>query len=69
LRLRGRKQQEIGELHNEKLHDLHSSPNIMIIKSRKLRWAEKRIKMHIGFWWEQLKRKLGRTTHRWEGNI
>lgn len=40
-------------------HDLYSSPNIRIIKSRKLRWAGKRIKIHIGFWWQKLKRELG----------
>jgi hypothetical protein len=27
------------KLHSEELHDVHSSLNIMVIKSRKMRWA------------------------------
>jgi hypothetical protein len=38
---------------------LCSSPNIPIINSRKLRWEGKGIKMHIGFWWQKLKRQFG----------
>jgi hypothetical protein len=31
---------EWGKLHNEKLHDLYSSPSVIrIIKSRRMRWA------------------------------
>jgi hypothetical protein len=43
---------ETGEwrkLHNEKLRDLYSSPNIIrIIKSRKMRWAG-----HVALMWEK----------------
>jgi hypothetical protein len=38
LDLRGIKLQENGEkLHNEELHNLHSSPNIRMMKSRSLK--------------------------------
>jgi hypothetical protein len=45
------------KLHNEKLHNLYSSPSIIrIIKSRRMRWAGHaewgRRGMCIGYWWE-----------------
>jgi hypothetical protein len=46
------------KLHNEELHNLYSSPNIIrIIKSRSMKWARYVARMgenrkHIGFWWE-----------------
>jgi hypothetical protein len=56
------KWREIGEkLHNEELHSLYSSPNIIkTIKSRRVRWAGHvarmgRSGMHIGYWWESQK--------------
>jgi len=68
---------EWGDLHNEELNDLYSSPNIVrVIKSRRMRWA-----VHIASMWERRslyrvlvgkpegKRPLGRTKHRWKDNI
>jgi hypothetical protein len=60
-RILGPKKDEVtGEwrkLHNEELHNVYSSPNIIrTIKSRRMKWAghvarmEKR-EMHIGYWW------------------
>jgi hypothetical protein len=46
------------KLHNEELHNLYSSPNIIrMIKQRRMRWAEHvarmgRRGMNIGYWWE-----------------
>ena len=48
---------EWRKLHNEELHDLHSSPNIVqVIKSRRVRWAGHVVRMGeergcIGSWW------------------
>jgi hypothetical protein len=45
------------KLHNEELHNLYSSPNIIrMIKSWRLRWAEHVARMggrrmYIGYWW------------------
>jgi hypothetical protein len=49
------------KLHNEKLHNVYSSPNIIgIIKSRRMRRAGHvarmgRRQMHRGYWWESQK--------------
>jgi hypothetical protein len=42
------------KLHNEELHNLYSSPNIIrMIKSRRIRWAGHVARMgDIGYWWE-----------------
>jgi hypothetical protein len=51
------------KLHNEELHNLYSSSNIIrMIKSRRMRWAGYvarigRRLMHVGYWWESQKRK------------
>jgi hypothetical protein len=47
------------KLHNDELHSLYSSPNIVrVIKSRRIRWAG-----HVtGF-------GLGRPRRRWENNV
>jgi hypothetical protein len=47
----------LRKLHNEELHDLYSSPNIIrLIKSR-MKWAGHVARMgrrgtRIGYWWE-----------------
>jgi hypothetical protein len=51
------------KLHNEELHNLYSSPDIIrMIKSRRMRWAGHvarmgRIGMHIGYWRESQKER------------
>jgi hypothetical protein len=74
----GLKRDEVTEewrkLHNEKLHDLYSSPTIVwVIKSRKIRWAghvtqigEGRGMYRVSVWKHEGKRPLGRPRHRWE---
>jgi hypothetical protein len=67
LRIFGPKRNEMTrgcrQLHNEELHNLYSSPNIIrIIKSRRSRWAEHVARMgrrgiNIGYWWESQKER------------
>jgi hypothetical protein len=61
-------------LHNEELTDLHSSPNIRVIKSR--RWAEHITRMgkrrdvyRVLVGKPEGKGPLGGTRRRWENNI
>jgi hypothetical protein len=54
---------EWTKLHNEELHDLYSSPNIVrVIKWRRVRWAGHVARLEsreacIGFWWGNLKER------------
>jgi hypothetical protein len=79
-RIFGPKSEEDGswrKLHNNELHSLYSSPNIVrVIKSRKMRWAghvarmrEVRGVYRILVWRPQGKRPLGRPRRWWEDNI
>jgi hypothetical protein len=49
---------EWRKLHNEELHDLHSSPSIIrVVKSRRMRWTGYVARMgrrvpRVGCWWE-----------------
>jgi hypothetical protein len=79
-RIFGPKREEDGswrKLHNDELHNLYSSPNIVrVIKSRRMRWAG-----HVAFMGEgrgvyralvgrpEGKRPLGRPRRRWKDNI
>ena len=76
----GPKRDENGEwrgLHNEELHSLYSSRNIIrVIKSRRFRWAGYVARMEQGRSGFKIltgkptgKRPLGRPRHRWEENI
>jgi hypothetical protein len=54
------------KLHNDELHSLCSSPNIMVIKSRRMRWAGYVARMDggevfIGFWLGGPKVTTGKT--------
>ena len=79
-RIFGPKRNESGEwrrLHNEELHSLYRSPNIVrVIKSRRLRWAGHVARMEEGRSVFKIltgkstgKRPLGRPRHRWEDNV
>jgi hypothetical protein len=73
-RIFGPKREEDGsrrKLHNDELHSLYSSPNIVrVIKSRRMRWAG-----HVARVYKHLvgkpegKRPLGRPRRRCEDNI
>jgi hypothetical protein len=59
---------EWRKLHNEELHDLYSSTNIIrIVKSRKVRWAGhvalmRRRGTHMCYWWESQRERTTRKT-------
>jgi hypothetical protein len=65
------------KLHNEKLHNLYSSPNIIrMIKSKRMRWAgrvarmeETRNAYRILVGKQEGKRPLGRPRRSWVDNI
>jgi hypothetical protein len=80
LRIFGPRREEDGswrKLHNDELHNLYSSQNIVrVIKSRRLRWAghvarkgvERGVyRVLVGK--PEGKRPLGRPRRRWEDNI
>ena len=79
-RIIGPKRDENGEwrrLHNEELHSLYRSPNIVrVIKCRRLRWSGDVARMEDGRSAFKIlkgkptgKRPLGRPRRRWEDNI
>jgi hypothetical protein len=65
------------KLHNDELHSLYSSPNIVrVIKSRRMRWVGHVARMGEGRGVYRIlagrpegKRPLGRPRRRWEDNI
>jgi hypothetical protein len=64
------------KLHNEELHSLYSSPSIIRIKWRRMRWAghvarigEKRNAYRLFVRKPDRKRPLGRPRRRWRDNI
>jgi hypothetical protein len=67
----------LRKLHNDKLHNLYSSPNIVrVIKSRRMGWAghvahmgEGRGVYRVLVGRPEGKRPLGRPRRRWEDNI
>jgi hypothetical protein len=76
----GPKREEDGswrKLHNDELHDLYSSPNIVrVIKARRMRWDGHVARMGEGRGAYRVlvrrpegKRPLGRPRRRWEDNI
>jgi hypothetical protein len=80
MRIFGPKREEDGswrKLHNDELHDLYSSPNIIrVIKSRSMRWVghvalmgEGRGVYRVLVGRSEGKRPQGRPRCRWEDNI
>jgi hypothetical protein len=80
LRIFGPKREEDGswrEMHNDELHSLYSSPNIVrVITSRRMKWAghvahveEGRDVYRVLIGRPEGKRPLGRSRGRWEDNI
>jgi hypothetical protein len=77
LGLERRKMGHGKKLHNDELHSLYSSPNIVrMIKSRRMRWAEHVARRGEGRGAYRVligrpegKRQLGRPRRRWEDNI
>jgi len=69
--------EEWRKLHNEKLNDLYTSPNIVRVnKSRKMRWAvhaermgQRRSLYKVLVGKAEGRRPLRRTRRRWEDNI
>jgi hypothetical protein len=72
LRIFGPKMKEDGswrKLHNDELHSLYSSPNIVrVIKSRRIRWAGQVARMGEGkgvyrvlVGWPESKEAIGKT--------
>jgi hypothetical protein len=79
-RIFGPKREEDGswrKLHNDELHSLYSSPNVVrVIKSKRMRWAghvarmgERRSVYRVLVGRPEGKRPLGRPSRRWENNI
>jgi hypothetical protein len=79
-RIFGPKREENGswrKLHNDELHNLYSSPNIVrVIKSKRMRWAghmtrmgEGRVVYRILVERPEWRRPLRRPRRRWEDNI
>jgi hypothetical protein len=78
-RIFGPKRNEHGswrKLHNDELHILYSSPDIKVIKSRRMRWTGHGARMGEGRGVYRVlvgrpegKRPLGRPRRRWEDNI